>query len=50
MLEPVYAYVVAVSMLMVCGLCALALFRAIDHFDPANTRETPEDRHETVRV
>jgi len=43
--DPVYAYVVAISMLLVCGLCAVALFRMIDHFDPPEAREVPETRH-----
>jgi len=46
--DPVYAYVVAILMLLVCGFCALALFRMIDHFDPPEAREAPEKRHEAV--
>ena len=46
--DPVYAYVVAISMLLVCGFCALALFRTIDHFDPPEAREVPEKRHQAV--
>jgi hypothetical protein len=48
--EPFYAYVVAISMLFVCGLCALTIFWAIDHFDPPEARELPEDRQKTVPV
>ena len=48
--EPVFAYVVAVSMLLFCGLCALAIFRTIDHFDPPEARQAPEHRHDTVSV
>ena len=47
---PVAAYAVAITMLLVCGLCALALIRMIDHFDPPEARELPEDRQETVAV
>jgi hypothetical protein len=50
MLLPVTAYVVAISMLLLCGLCALALMRMIDHFDPPEARELPEQRHETAHV
>ena len=38
MLAPVAAYVVAISMLLTCGLCALALARMIDRFDPPEAR------------
>ena len=48
--EPVFAYVVAISMLVVCGLSALAMFRTIDHFDPPEVRQAPEERHQTVGV
>lgn len=41
---PVAAYVVAITMLLSCGLSALALIRMIDHFDPPEVRELPEDR------
>ena len=41
---PVAAYVVAITMLLSCGLCALALIRMIDHFDPPEVRGLPEDR------
>ena len=41
---PVAAYVVAITMLLLCGLCALALMRMIDHVDPPEVRELPEDR------
>jgi hypothetical protein len=41
------AYVVAITMLLSCGLCALALIRMIDHFDPPEVRELPEHRHDT---
>ena len=41
---PVAAYVVAITMLLSCGLCALALMRMIDHFDPPDVRDLPEDR------
>jgi hypothetical protein len=41
---PVAAYVVAITMLLSCGLCALALIRMIDHFDPPDVRDLPEDR------
>jgi hypothetical protein len=50
MLVPVAAYVVAISMLLTCGLCALALMRTIDHFDPPEARESPEHRQETAAV
>ena len=45
---PVAAYVVAITMLLSCGLCALALIRMIDHFDPPKVRELPEDRQKTA--
>lgn len=38
MLPPAAAYVVAITMFVVCGLCALALIRTIDHFDPPGSR------------
>jgi Tfp pilus assembly protein PilX len=41
MLEPGFAYVVAVTMLLVCGLCALALMRTIERLDPPDARESP---------
>jgi len=47
---PVAAYVVAISMLLTCGLCALALMRTIDHFDPPEARELPESRQEHLTV
>lgn len=47
---PVAAYVVAVSMLLICALCAFAIMRTIDHFDPPEVRDLPEDRHQTVGV
>ena len=43
---PVAAYVVAITMLLSCGLCALALIRMIDHFDPPEVRDPPEHRQE----
>ena len=43
---PVAAYVVAITMLLSCGLCALALIRMVNHFDPPEVRELPEDRQE----
>jgi hypothetical protein len=46
--EPVFAYVVAISMLLVCGLCALAIFKTIDHFDPPEARELPENRQKNA--
>src|SRR5205823_1289854 len=48
--EPIYAYVIAISMLLVCGVCALAMFRTIDHFDPPEVREVPEERHQAAAV
>lgn len=45
---PVAAYVVAITMLLSCGLCALALIRMIDHFDPPKVRQLPERRQETA--
>jgi hypothetical protein len=39
MTATVAAYVVAFTMLLVCGLCALALVRTIDHLDPPGDRE-----------
>jgi hypothetical protein len=45
---PVAAYVVAITMLLSCGLCALALIRMIDHFDPPEIRDLPERRQETA--
>lgn len=48
--EPIYAYVVAISMLLICGGCALALFTTIDHFDPPEDREAAKTRHDTVSV
>lgn len=50
MLAPVAAYVVAISMLLTCGLCALALVRTIDHFDPPEARHSPEHREEKLAV
>ena len=47
---PVAAYVVAITMLLFCGLCALALIWTIDHFDPPEVRNVPEHRQETVGV
>jgi hypothetical protein len=47
---PVAAYVVAISMLFTCGLCALALIRMIDHFDPPEARQAPEYRQENAAV
>ena len=47
---PIAAYVVAFSMLLLCGLCAFAIMRTIDHFDPPEVRDLPEHRHETVGV
>ena len=44
------AYVVAFSMLFVCGGCALALMRMIDRFDPPEVRDLPERRQEIVGV
>jgi hypothetical protein len=44
------AYVVAISMLLFCGICALAIIRTIDHFDPPEVRERPESRHQTLGV
>ena len=44
--SPVAAYVVAITMLLSCGLCALALIRMIDHFDPPEVRNLPEHRRE----
>jgi hypothetical protein len=41
---PLAAYVVAITMLLSCGVCALALIRMIDHFDPPEVRDLPEDR------
>ena len=41
---PLAAYVVAITMLLSCGLCALALIRMIDHFDPPEVRDLPEGR------
>ena len=35
---PVAAYVVAITMLLLCGACALTLMRVIDHFDPPEAR------------
>ena len=43
---PVAAYVVAITMLLSCGACALALIRMVNHFDPPEVRELPEDRQE----
>jgi hypothetical protein len=47
---PVAAYAVAITMLLLCGACALVLMRMIDHFDAPEARELPEHRHETVGV
>lgn len=47
---PVAAYLVAFSMLLCCGLCALAIMRTIDHFDPPEARELPEHRHQPAGV
>jgi hypothetical protein len=46
MTAPVAAYVVAITTLLSCGLCALALMRMINHFDPPEPRELPEHRQE----
>ena len=43
---PVGAYVVAITMLLLCGLCALALMRMIDHFDPPEIRQLPNERRD----
>ena len=32
------AYVVAICMMSLCGLCALALIRTINHLDPPEAR------------
>jgi hypothetical protein len=45
---PVAAYVVAISMLVTCGLCALALIRMIDHFDPPEVRNVPENNKDVA--
>ena len=45
---PVAAYAVAITMLLLCGACALALMRMIDHFDAPESRKLPEDRQRTV--
>lgn len=47
---PIAAYLVAFSMLLICGLCALAIIRTINRFDPPEVRNLPEHRHETVGV
>jgi hypothetical protein len=50
MIAPVAAYVVAISMLLTCGLCALAFKRTIDHFDPPEAAKSPEIRQEKASV
>jgi hypothetical protein len=36
------AYVVAIIMLLFCGLSAFALIRTVNHFDPPEARDLPE--------
>ncbi len=50
MFGPAAAYVVAISTLLFCGLCAVTLIRTIDHFDPPEGREAPEQAHEKATV
>ena len=39
------AYVVAISMLVFCGITALTLINTVRHLDPPEARDAPEKAH-----
>jgi hypothetical protein len=50
MFGPATAYVVAIFALLFCGLSALTLIHTVNHFDPPEGRELPEQVQDKVAV
>jgi len=50
MFGPASAYIVAFSAMLFCGVSALTLIHAVNHFDPPEVRSSPKQVHEKVAV
>jgi hypothetical protein len=48
MFGPTAAHLVAISALVFCAICALALIKTVRHFDPPEVGESPEQLHDKV--